>query len=37
VAKAAHTQSHNHYRVVDLTRAAGRGEMLDALHAARRG
>lgn len=35
-AKAAHTQSHNHYWVIELTRAAGRDEVLDALRAAPR-
>ncbi len=29
-AKGAHTQTHNHYWVVELTRAAGREEVLDA-------
>jgi glyceraldehyde-3-phosphate dehydrogenase (NAD(P)) len=35
-AKAAHTQSHNHYWIVDLTREASREEVLDALAAAPR-
>lgn len=35
-AKAAHTQCHNHYWVVDLTRPAGREEVLDAFRQAQR-
>ncbi len=36
VAKAAHTQRHNHYWVVDLTRDVSRQEVLDAFRAAPR-
>jgi glyceraldehyde-3-phosphate dehydrogenase (NAD(P)) len=32
-AKAAHTQTHNHYWVVELTRAASREEVLDVFRA----
>jgi glyceraldehyde-3-phosphate dehydrogenase (NAD(P)) len=32
-AKAAHTQTHNHYWIVDLTRPAGREEVLDVFRA----
>jgi glyceraldehyde-3-phosphate dehydrogenase (NAD(P)) len=32
-AKAAHTQTHNHYWVVELTRPAGREEVLDVFRA----
>jgi glyceraldehyde-3-phosphate dehydrogenase (NAD(P)) len=35
-AKAAHTQTHNHYWIVELTRAASREEVLDAFRAAPR-
>lgn len=35
-AKAAHTQSHNHFWSLQLTRQASRGEVLDALRAAPR-
>jgi glyceraldehyde-3-phosphate dehydrogenase (NAD(P)) len=35
-AKAAHTQSHNHYWIVELSREAGRDEVLDAFRAAPR-
>ena len=35
-AKAAHTQTHNHYWVVELTRPASREEVLDAFRAAPR-
>ena len=35
-AKASHTQTHNHYWVVDLTRPARREEVLDAFRAAPR-
>jgi glyceraldehyde-3-phosphate dehydrogenase (NAD(P)) len=35
-AKAAHTQTHNHYWIVELTRPAGREEVLDAFRAAPR-
>ena len=35
-AKAAHTQSHNHYWTLQLTRPATREEVLDALRAAPR-
>jgi glyceraldehyde-3-phosphate dehydrogenase (NAD(P)) len=35
-AKAAHTQTHNHYWIVNLTRAASREEVLDAFRAAPR-
>lgn len=35
-AKAAHIQTHTHYWVLELTREAGRGEVLDALRAAPR-
>jgi len=35
-AKAAHTQTHNHYWVVEMTRAASRDEVLDAFRAAPR-
>jgi glyceraldehyde-3-phosphate dehydrogenase (NAD(P)) len=35
-AKAAHTQSHNHYWIVTLTREASREEVLDAFRAAPR-
>jgi len=35
-AKAAHTQTHNHYWVVELTRPASREEILDAFRAAPR-
>lgn len=35
-AKAAHTQTHNHYWTLQLTRPARREEVLDALHAAPR-
>ena len=35
-AKAAHTQTHNHYWIVELTRAASRKEVLDAFRAAPR-
>jgi glyceraldehyde-3-phosphate dehydrogenase (NAD(P)) len=35
-AKAAHTQTHNHYWVVELTREASREEVIDALRAAPR-
>ena len=35
-AKAAHTQTHNHYWVVQLTREASREEVLDAFRAAPR-
>ncbi len=34
--KAAHTQTHSHYWVVELTRAASREEVLDAFRAAPR-
>ena len=32
-AKAAHTQTHNHYWVVEMTRAASRKEVLDVFRA----
>lgn len=35
-AKAAHTQSHNHYWIVELSREASRDEVLDAFRAAPR-
>ncbi|MFQ5795339.1 MAG: type II glyceraldehyde-3-phosphate dehydrogenase [Candidatus Bipolaricaulia bacterium] len=35
-AQAAHTQTHNHYWVVELTRSASREEVLDAFRAAPR-
>jgi glyceraldehyde-3-phosphate dehydrogenase (NAD(P)) len=35
-AKAAHTQTHNHYWIVELTRAASREEVLDVFRAAPR-
>lgn len=35
-AKASHTQTHNHYWIVELTRAASRDEVLDAFQAAPR-
>lgn len=35
-AKAAHTQTHNHYWIVDLSRDAGRDEVLEALRVAPR-
>jgi len=35
-AKAAHTQTHNHYWVVEMTRDAGRDEVLAAFRAAPR-
>ncbi|MCC2592509.1 type II glyceraldehyde-3-phosphate dehydrogenase [Tessaracoccus sp. OS52] len=35
-AKAAHTQTHNHYWTLQLTRPAGREEILDALRSAPR-
>ena len=35
-AKAAHTQTHNHYWVVEMTREASRDEVLEAFRAARR-
>jgi glyceraldehyde-3-phosphate dehydrogenase (NAD(P)) len=35
-AKAAHTQTHNHYWVVEMTREASRDEVLDAFRAAPR-
>jgi glyceraldehyde-3-phosphate dehydrogenase (NAD(P)) len=35
-AKASHTQSHSHYWVVEMTRAASREEVLAAFHAAPR-
>jgi len=35
-AKAAHTQTHNHYWIVEMTRAAGREEVLEAFRAAAR-
>ena len=35
-AKASHTQTHNHYWSIELTRAASREEVLDALRAAPR-
>lgn len=35
-AKAAHTQTHNHYWIVELTRAASREEVLEAFQAAPR-
>jgi glyceraldehyde-3-phosphate dehydrogenase (NAD(P)) len=35
-AKAAHTQTHNHYWVVELSRSASREEVLDAFRAAPR-
>jgi len=35
-AKAAHTQTHNHFWVVELTRDAGREDVLDAFRAAPR-
>ena len=35
-AKAAHTQTHNHYWIVELARAASREEVLDAFRAAPR-
>jgi glyceraldehyde-3-phosphate dehydrogenase (NAD(P)) len=35
-AKAAHTQTHNHYWVVEMTRSASRDEVLDAFRAAPR-
>ncbi|MBN1978262.1 MAG: type II glyceraldehyde-3-phosphate dehydrogenase [Anaerolineae bacterium] len=35
-AKAAHTQTHNHYWIVELTSAASREEVLDAFRAAPR-
>jgi glyceraldehyde-3-phosphate dehydrogenase (NAD(P)) len=35
-AKAAHTQTHNHYWVVEMTRAASRDEVLNAFRAAPR-
>jgi glyceraldehyde-3-phosphate dehydrogenase (NAD(P)+) (phosphorylating) len=35
-AKAAHTQTHNHYWVVEMTRQASRDEVLEALRAAPR-
>ncbi|MFQ5419158.1 MAG: type II glyceraldehyde-3-phosphate dehydrogenase [Anaerolineae bacterium] len=35
-AKASHTQTHNHYWVVEMTRAASREEVLDAFRAAPR-
>ncbi|MEP0763184.1 MAG: hypothetical protein HRF48_10670 [Chloroflexota bacterium] len=35
-AKAAHTQNHNHFWIVELTRAASREEVLEAFRAAPR-
>lgn len=35
-AKASHTQTHNHYWTIDLTRASSRDEVLDALKSAPR-